>query len=79
MQLILAHVSFAHADAVPLLTDVTRILEPGWSGLVGANGARDPRDPARAAAPSPAPAAGAHRRLRPSRRRNKGGTSEKRG
>jgi len=39
MQLILAHVSFAHADAVPLLTDVTRILELGWSGLVGANGA----------------------------------------
>src|SRR5262245_60644217 len=39
MQLILAHVSFAHADAVPLLTDLTRILEPGWSGLVGANGA----------------------------------------
>src|SRR4029453_18286323 len=39
MQLVLAHVSFAHADAVPLLTDVTHILEPGWSGLVGANGA----------------------------------------
>src|SRR4029453_786775 len=39
MQLVLAHVSFAHADAVPLLTDVTHTLEPGWSGLVGANGA----------------------------------------
>src|SRR5262245_9678813 len=39
MQLALAHVSFAHADAVPILSDVTQIFEPGWHGLVGANGA----------------------------------------
>ncbi len=34
----LAHVSFAHADAVPILTDVTHVFEPGWSALVGGNG-----------------------------------------
>jgi ATPase subunit of ABC transporter with duplicated ATPase domains len=33
------HVSFAHADAVPLLSDVSLRLDPGWHGLVGANGA----------------------------------------
>ncbi len=39
MFLSLDHVSFAHADAVPLLSDVSLRLEPGWHGLVGANGA----------------------------------------
>ena len=39
MRLVLAHVSFAHADAVPLLIDLTHTLGPGWSALVGANGA----------------------------------------
>jgi ATPase subunit of ABC transporter with duplicated ATPase domains len=39
MQLALAHVSFAHADAVPLLIDQTHIFEAGWSALVGGNGA----------------------------------------
>ncbi len=39
MQLALAHVSFAHADAVPLLVDQTHVFEAGWSALVGANGA----------------------------------------
>src|SRR5262249_38608697 len=38
MLLSLAHVSFAHADAVPILTDVTYAFEPGWHGLVGPNG-----------------------------------------
>ena len=38
MVLSLAHVSFAYADAVPLLTEVTHAFEPGWHGLVGANG-----------------------------------------
>jgi ATPase subunit of ABC transporter with duplicated ATPase domains len=39
MHLSLAHVSFAHADAVPILIDATQVLEPGWHGIVGANGA----------------------------------------
>jgi ATPase subunit of ABC transporter with duplicated ATPase domains len=39
MQLALAHVSFAYADAVPLLVNLTHIVEPGWSALVGPNGA----------------------------------------
>jgi ATPase subunit of ABC transporter with duplicated ATPase domains len=39
MQLALAHVSFAYADAVPLVVDLTHILEAGWSALVGRNGA----------------------------------------
>jgi len=30
---------FAHADAVPLFSDVSLDLEPGWTGVVGANGA----------------------------------------
>jgi ATPase subunit of ABC transporter with duplicated ATPase domains len=38
MLLSLAHVSFAYADAVPILTDVTYAFEPGWHGLVGSNG-----------------------------------------
>jgi len=38
MLLSLAHVSFAYADAVPILTDVTHAFEPGWHGLVGPNG-----------------------------------------
>src|SRR5262249_62236420 len=38
MLLSLAHVSFAYADAVPILTEVTHAFEPGWHGLVGANG-----------------------------------------
>jgi ATPase subunit of ABC transporter with duplicated ATPase domains len=38
MLLSLAHVSFAYADAVPILTDVTYAFERGWHGLVGSNG-----------------------------------------
>jgi ATPase subunit of ABC transporter with duplicated ATPase domains len=38
MLLSLAHVSFAYADAVPILTDVTYAFGPGWHGLVGPNG-----------------------------------------
>ena len=34
MVLSLAHVSFAYADAVPLLIEVTHAFEPGWHGLV---------------------------------------------
>ncbi len=32
-------VSFAHNDALPLLTDLNLHLVPGWTGIVGANGA----------------------------------------
>ncbi len=39
MQLVLSHVSFAHADAVPILTDATHVFDPCWHGVVGANGA----------------------------------------
>jgi ABC-type multidrug transport system ATPase subunit len=35
----LSHVSFSYSSAVPLLTDVSFDLGPGWVGLVGANGA----------------------------------------
>src|SRR5262249_5812934 len=38
MLLSLAHVSFAYADAVPILTEATHAFEPGWHGLIGANG-----------------------------------------
>jgi ATPase subunit of ABC transporter with duplicated ATPase domains len=31
-------VSFAYTDAVPLFEHVELVLEPGWTGLVGANG-----------------------------------------
>src|SRR5450755_4517536 len=31
-------VSFAYTDAVPLFEHVELQLEPGWTGLVGANG-----------------------------------------
>jgi ATPase subunit of ABC transporter with duplicated ATPase domains len=32
-------VTFAHADAAPIVSEVTFTLAPGWTGLVGANGA----------------------------------------
>ena len=35
----LSHVSFSYSSAVPIVTDATFDLGPGWAGLVGANGA----------------------------------------
>jgi ATPase subunit of ABC transporter with duplicated ATPase domains len=35
----LSHVSFSYSSAVPVITDATLDLGPGWAGLVGANGA----------------------------------------
>ena len=35
----LSHVSFSYSSAVPVITDATFDLGPGWAGLVGANGA----------------------------------------
>ncbi|WP_242395022.1 ATP-binding cassette domain-containing protein [Anaeromyxobacter oryzisoli] len=35
----LERVSFAHADAIPILTDVDLLLPAGWTALVGENGA----------------------------------------
>lgn len=35
----LLHVSFSYSSAVPVITDATFDLGPGWAGLVGANGA----------------------------------------
>ena len=34
----LDRVSFAHSGAVPLFEDLSLRLEPGWTGVVGANG-----------------------------------------
>ncbi|MCL1588104.1 MAG: ATP-binding cassette domain-containing protein [Actinomycetia bacterium] len=34
----LSHVSFSYSSAVPVITDATFDLGPGWAGLVGANG-----------------------------------------
>src|SRR5262245_23376770 len=39
MLLSLADVSFAYADAVTILGNVTYTFEPGWHGLTGPNGA----------------------------------------
>jgi ATPase subunit of ABC transporter with duplicated ATPase domains len=39
MLLSLADVSFAYADAVPILSAATHAFEPGWHGLTGPNGA----------------------------------------
>ena len=39
MLLSLADVSFAYADAVPILAAATHTFEPGWHGLTGSNGA----------------------------------------
>jgi len=39
MLLSLADVSFAYADAVPILSAATHTFEPGWHGLTGPNGA----------------------------------------
>jgi ATPase subunit of ABC transporter with duplicated ATPase domains len=38
MLLSLADVSFAYADAVPILSAATHVFEPGWHGLTGPNG-----------------------------------------
>lgn len=37
-RLVCSHGSFAFADTVPLLVDLDFVLEPGFTGLVGANG-----------------------------------------
>ena len=34
----LSNVSFSYSSAVPVITDATLDLGPGWAGLVGANG-----------------------------------------
>lgn len=35
----LSHLSFSHSDLVVLLGDVSLQLAPGWTGVVGGNGA----------------------------------------
>jgi ATPase subunit of ABC transporter with duplicated ATPase domains len=38
LRIVLSRVTFSFLDSVPLLRDVDLCLEPGWTGVVGANG-----------------------------------------